>query len=132
MLTRSVTLQQGTWKYKENQIKIVNIIEGNIHLSWTTGGISIKFSGKIWFMIGKKEWRGWGGRGLEKERSKWRPSPFRVKVFAFPINDVSVKPLISIMFLLVRADGNLSWMQHIRLTETETIGIIYKANPYLN
>ena len=72
------------------------------------------------------------GGDLEKERSKWRPSPFRVKLFAFPINDVSVKPLISIMFLLVRADGNLSWMQHIRLTETETLGIIYKANPYLN
>ena len=64
--------------------------------------------------------------------SKWRPTPFKVKVFAFPINDVSVKPVISIMFLEVLADGNLSWMHHIRLTETETIGIIYKANPYLN
>ena len=36
------------------------------------------------------------------------------------------------MFLEVRADGNLSLMQHIRLTETEIIGIIYKAKPNLN
>ena len=36
------------------------------------------------------------------------------------------------MFLEVHADENLNWMQHIRLTETEIIGIIYKANSYLN
>ena len=131
MLTPSVTFQQRTRKCQENPIKIVNIVEGNIHLSWKTWGISIKFSGKIWFMIGKMEWRGVGG-DLKKEGSKWRPSPFGVKVFAFTINDVSVKPVISIMFLEVRADGNLSWMQHIHLTETKTIGIIYKANHELN
>ena len=57
-------------------------------------------------MIGKKEWRGLGGRGgeVEKEGSKWRPSLFWVKVFAVTINDVSVKPVISIMFFEVHAD----------------------------
>ena len=33
---------------------------------------------------------------------------------------------------MFHADEKLNWMQHIRLTETEIIGIIYKANPYLN
>ena len=75
---------------------------------------------------------GGGGGEVEKEGSKWRPSLFWVKVFAVTINDVSVKPVISIMFLKVYADENLNWMQHIRLTETEIIGIIYKANPYLD
>ena len=36
------------------------------------------------------------------------------------------------MCLEVHAVGNLSWMQRIRLSETEIMGIIYTANPYLN
>ena len=47
---------------------------------------------------------GGGGGAVEKEGSKWRPSLFWVKVFAVTINDVSVKPVISIMFFEVHAD----------------------------
>ena len=32
-------------------MKILNIDEENLHIFWTTWGISMKFSGKIWLMI---------------------------------------------------------------------------------
>ena len=34
-----------------NPMKILNIDGGNLHLSWTIWGISMKFSGKMWLMI---------------------------------------------------------------------------------
>ena len=32
-------------------MKIVNIDGENVHISWTTQGTSMKFSGKMWLMI---------------------------------------------------------------------------------
>ena len=32
-------------------MKIANIEEYNLHIFWTTRGISMKFSGKMWLMI---------------------------------------------------------------------------------
>ena len=50
MLTSLDSLQQGNAKKSEKLSKIVNIEEENLHIFWTSWGISIKFSGKMWIM----------------------------------------------------------------------------------
>ena len=47
---RHVSSQQGNVKKSEKPIKIVNIDTEN-HIFWTTWGILMKFSGKMWLMI---------------------------------------------------------------------------------
>ena len=47
MLISIVYLQQGNVKKSKKLIKLVNIEEGNFHISGTTSGISIKFSGRM-------------------------------------------------------------------------------------
>ena len=51
MMTSLVFLQQGNVKKSKTLIKIVNIENENLHIFWTTWGISMKFSGKTWLMI---------------------------------------------------------------------------------
>ena len=51
MLTSLVYMQQRGVKKPGNFIKIVNIDEENLHISWTTRGMSKKFSGKMYLMV---------------------------------------------------------------------------------
>ena len=51
MLTSLVSLQQGDLKSYEKFMKIVNYDGENPHMFWTTRGISMEFSGKMWLMI---------------------------------------------------------------------------------
>ena len=50
MLTSLVSLQQGNVKKIEKLVKIVNIEGENLHIIWTTWGISMKFHerGDLW------------------------------------------------------------------------------------
>ena len=51
------------------------------------------------------------------------------------INHRVIKRQSSIKFLVILLDGNLSWKEHLKLTENKmvkNIGLIYKAKPYLN
>lgn len=38
-------------KQTKKYVKVVNIDEKNLHIFWTTAGISMKLSEKIWVMI---------------------------------------------------------------------------------
>ena len=51
MLTSLLSLKQGNVKKSEKLMKTVNIEENHLHIFWTTWGISIKFSEKIWLKI---------------------------------------------------------------------------------
>ena len=51
MLTSLVSLQQGNLKNYEKFMKIVNYDGENPLMFWTTRGISMEFSGKMWLMI---------------------------------------------------------------------------------
>ena len=51
MLTSWVSLLQGNVKKPEKLMKIVNIDGENLHIFWTTRGISMKFPGKLWLII---------------------------------------------------------------------------------
>ena len=51
MLTSLVSWQHGYVKKSKKSTKVVNIEGKNIHIFWTTWGISTKFSGKMWLMI---------------------------------------------------------------------------------
>ena len=85
-------------KKSKKLTKVVNIEEENLHIFWTTKGISMKFTGKMWLMIiskVKKEGlhpfsekhifgkstEGWGG-GLVT-LIHWSPTLFRVKDACF-------------------------------------------------
>ena len=48
MLTSLVSLQQGNIKQSEKLMKIVNTEEENFHIFWTSWGISMKLSAKMW------------------------------------------------------------------------------------
>ena len=51
------------------------------------------------------------------------------------INNQVIKRQSSIKFLGIILDENLSWKEHLKLTESkvaQNIGLIYKAKPYLN
>ena len=51
------------------------------------------------------------------------------------INNQVTKRQSSIKFLGILLDENLSWKEHLKLTENtvaNNIGLIYKAKPYLN
>ena len=51
------------------------------------------------------------------------------------INNQVIKRQSSIKFLGILLDENLSWKEHLKLTENKVaknIGLIYKAKPYLN
>ena len=48
------------------------------------------------------------------------------------INNQVIKREPSIKFLGILLDENLSWKEHLKLTENKNIGLIYKAKPYLN
>ena len=51
------------------------------------------------------------------------------------INNQLIKRQSSIKFLVIRLDENLSWKEHLKLTENKTdknIALIYKAKPNLN
>ena len=45
-VTRKCQKPKNCWKWKS--MKIVNIDGKNLYLFWTTWGISVKFSEKIW------------------------------------------------------------------------------------
>ena len=79
------------WK----SLKIANIARENLHIFWTTCGISIELSGKMWLMITLKVTKNQGftlplftrwifekTTGKGGEGSNWPPSPssFRVKI----------------------------------------------------
>ena len=51
MLASLVSLQQGNLKNYEKFMKIVNYDGENPLMFWTTRGISMEFSGKMWLMI---------------------------------------------------------------------------------
>ena len=51
MLTSLFYLQQGNLKRSNKFISIVNIEEETLHVFWTTWGIQMKRSGKMWLMI---------------------------------------------------------------------------------
>ena len=51
------------------------------------------------------------------------------------INNQVIKTQLSIKLLGILLDENLSWKEHLKLTEnkiSKNIGLIYKAKPYLN
>ena len=51
------------------------------------------------------------------------------------INNQVIKRQSSIKFLGIRLDENLSWKEHLKLTENKiakNAGLIYKSKPYLN
>ena len=52
------------------------------------------------------------------------------------VNNQVIKRQSSIKFLGILLDENLSWKEHLKLTENKIakkkIGLIYKATPYLN
>ena len=51
------------------------------------------------------------------------------------MNNQVMKRQSSIKFLGILLNENLSWKEHLKLTENkiaENIGLIYKAKPYLN
>ena len=45
-----VSLQQGNVKKSRKLMKVANIDREIVHNFWTTWGISVKFSGKMWLM----------------------------------------------------------------------------------
>ena len=51
LLTTLAFLQEENLKKNEKLIKIANIEEENLHNFWTTWGISVELSGKMWLMI---------------------------------------------------------------------------------
>ena len=51
MLTSLVSLLQGNVKKSKKSMKIINIDVENLHTLWTTWGISMKFSEKMWLII---------------------------------------------------------------------------------
>ena len=51
MLTPLVSLQQGNVKKSKKSMKIANIEGQHFHIFWTTQGILMEFSGKMWLMI---------------------------------------------------------------------------------
>ena len=55
MLTSLVSLQQRNVKKCEKSMKIVNIGGENLHIFWTTWGISIRLSGKTRLISHKKQ-----------------------------------------------------------------------------
>ena len=58
---------------------------------------------------------------------------YLVSLFVF-INNHVIKRKSSIKFLGILLDENLSWKQHLKLTENKmakNLGLIYKAKPYL-
>ena len=89
LLYVDVSLQQGNVEKFEKLIKMVNIEEENLHIFWTSWGISMKVSGKMWVMRILKVTKKQGSilslknTFLEKphgEGSNSSPNIFRVKV----------------------------------------------------
>ena len=50
-LTSLVSLWHGNVKKPKKSMKIADIVREILHIFWTTKGISIKFSGKMWPII---------------------------------------------------------------------------------
>ena len=75
-------------------MKIVNIDRENLHIFWTTSGVSMKFSVKMWLMIILKVTKKQGftfslkDTFLEKlqRKSNWPPSLLRVNILYTPCN----------------------------------------------
>ena len=98
MLTSWVSLQQENARRSEKAMKIVNIEEENFHIFRTTWGISIKCSGKMWFMIILKVTKNQGfaishtnTHIFEKTTGRIKmdnPRIFRVKFFSSNVKDL--------------------------------------------
>ena len=87
MLTTLVSLKKGNVKNSEKLMKIVNIEGENLHISRTTWGSSMKFSGKMRFIVILKVRNSSVSPSLHKTRfwknsqrgSNWSPNLSRVK-----------------------------------------------------
>ena len=87
MLTTLVSLEKGNVKNSEKLMKIVNIEGENLHIFRTTWGSSMKFSGKMRFIIILKVRNSSVSPSLHKTRfwknshrgSNWSPNLSRVK-----------------------------------------------------
>ena len=51
LISSVICWRQGNVKKSEKLMKIINIDGGNLHMFWTTWGISMKFSGNMRLMI---------------------------------------------------------------------------------
>ena len=109
MLTPLVFWQQGNVKKSEKMVKMVNIEQENLHIFWTSCGISMNFSGKMSLMIISKVTKSQDLTlslkiaFLEKPQwgSNWPPPPsssrFRVKV-EMPLPSTScIAPTLSFL-----------------------------------
>ena len=74
-MTSLVSLKQGKVEKSEKSMKIVNIEGENLPISWTTWGMSMKFSGKTWLMIILKVTK---NKGFTPSIEDWPPNLFRV------------------------------------------------------
>ena len=50
LMTSLISLKQWNVKKLEKLMRVVNMDGENLHIIWTTWGISIKFSAKMWLM----------------------------------------------------------------------------------
>ena len=65
-------------KNRGKLMKIANIDREILHIFWTTSGISMKFSGKMWLMIILKVTKGQGFT-LSLEDEYWPPAVLGLK-----------------------------------------------------
>ena len=91
-----------------NSMKIANIDREIFHIFWTTWGISIKFSGKMWLMIILKVRKNHSvtlpleNTFFEKpqRRSIWPPSRFRVNINFKDVSFVAVFIIVLYEFFI--------------------------------